>query len=244
MALKDYYELTAMLRIQLPILLSFAVVRCLMGWVANFWSRALVPRRLKPFLEPVREATATALSCAHGILLIASVGYSVNFHKLSNTSLVCAEFNNVRVQGLTCAMGLLALFTNSDAFTLSMSLCVFKAVVDGSVSVLMLAALTWGASTSMHYKYSAWYFGSLFGATLSYTGYCYTDDPAENRTGGTILAASFAALLLGARLSLAGIQRTWRGFQRCCVAAMHLLRTTAGTVRAIAARRMRHAHQD
>lgn len=219
MALKEYYELSAMLRMQLPILLSFAVIRCLMGAVANFWLRRLVPERLKTMWQPVGEATANTLSFLHVVLLIASVFFTViNYnvwrdtpaHTLSKVvpSLVCSEFAIVRVQGLTCATGLLALFTSSDPMALGLALSLFKAVADGSVIVLALAAFTWRACLASHKTAPRWFFGALFTFNVFYSSFCYTDDAFTNRTGGATLATSFGGLMVLHYISMWCLGRT------------------------------------
>lgn len=229
MALKDYYELSAMLRMQLPILLSFAFLRCLMGKVTNFWAKRLVPERLKTAFEPVSLATANTLSSLHALLLMASVWYTALFYspwhtknaaQQLNTSLVCAEYDNTRVQGLSCASGLLALFTSSDPFTLGLALATFKAVADGSIMAMALSMLTWRASVAMHDTSPVIFFGVLFACTTSYSSWCYTDLKNQYRSHGTTIAASFALLLIVSRASMAGARRVWRGLMRCFSTAL------------------------
>jgi len=201
MALKDYYELSAMLRMQLPILLSFAVIRYLMGAGTTFWSKALVPRRFKPALAPLWEALTNVLSCIYGTLLATALLCTLMYHGAPTPPLVCSEFKVVRVHGLTCAVGLLALFTSGDPLTLALALCIFKAVSDGSVMVLFLSLCVWRSSVSMHDSKPMWFFGTLLTCNGAYGAWCYTDVGHENRTGGPILAACFAMLFLMARAS-------------------------------------------
>ena len=215
MALKDYYELSAMLRVQLPILLSFAVLKCLMGWVANFWFKALVPRRLEPLIQPLTQATMHILSVLYAVMLAASVFYSLLYlndwsdkrypHNSDGSrlmagkpvpTLVCTEFDLVRVQGLVCAIGLLTLFTSSDAFTLGLSLCLFKSVADGSVFGVFLAACTYAAAMGVHNSHSKRFFAGMFTVNMLYSSLCYTDNAMNNRMGGAVLASCFGGLAL------------------------------------------------
>ena len=177
MALKDYYELSAMLRMQLPILLSFAILRCLMGTGAKFWARKIVPNALQQRAKPLWDATANLLSCLHAALLIAALLYTLlNLHKWGSdppikedAMLVCTEFAVPRVQGIVCAMGILALCTSSEPLVLGLALSTMKAVADGSVSGLGLAALTWRASAGSQHEHPWIFFAALFACTSFYT---------------------------------------------------------------------------
>lgn len=234
MALQDYYELSAMLRIQLPILLSFSFLRCLIGKVTTFWAKRLVSDRVQTLCQPVVVATANTLSFLHGIILAAIVFYTLSFYREwsekrypndTTSYLLCTEFANTRVQGLVCATGLLALFTSSDTLTLGMALCTFKAVSDGASFGPVMAALTWRASASMHDTYPALYFPLLFACTLLYGSYCHTGDKNDDRTQGATLAACFGALVLLSRASVAGGRRILRGGKRSGTLIWTLVRT-------------------
>ena len=137
-----------MLRIQLPILLSFAILRCLIGNGTKFWARRVLPQSFKERAKPVAEATDKLLSCIHGGLLFAAQYFLIGTYSAWNraksssdvdgTRLACAEYAFPRVQGLVCAAGILALFTNSDPLALSLTLATFKAVADGTVLSIVL----------------------------------------------------------------------------------------------------------
>lgn len=224
MAVKDYYELSAMLRLQLPILLSFAFLRCLIGQMASFGVNRFVSQRLKTFCNPVKIATDKTLSFLHALLLGTAVWYialsysswsTENSLRHPNASLVCTEYDNARVQGLLCASGLLALFTNSDAFTLGMALATFKGVADGSVTTPVLSAATWSASVGFHNTRPRCFFVGLLGSTTLYATWCYNDDRNQFRAHGATIAASFASLLVAARVFLAALRRASRGLKRC-----------------------------
>jgi len=206
MALKDYYELSAMLRMQLPILLSFAVLRCLIGFGAKIWARTLVPLSLHKRAKPVWEATNHILSIMHGALLIVSLFYwATNYNAWS----VCGAYEMPRVQGLVCAIGLLALITNSNPFTHGLALSTLKAVADGSGFAILLAAFTWRACVGSHRAMPLVFYGALFPTTISYTMYCHSDKASEDRTGGPVLALAFACLVLGTQASTHTLRKIW-----------------------------------
>lgn len=220
MALKDYYELSAMLRMQLPILLSFAVLRCFMGAALKFWARKLVPARLQALFKPVSDATHNTLFFMYAALLMAALFYSAMSYsvwsatKNSQQMLVCTEFSNTRVNGIISAIGLLALFTSSDPMVHALSLATLKSVADGSISGLFLAALTWSAAASAHNKAPWVFFGTTFGVNIVYSSLCYSDDKNANLSGGTVLASSMAALLIGVRIATSGFHNAWNMWVR------------------------------
>ena len=131
------------------------------------------------------------------------------------SSLVCTEYDNTRVQGLLCASALLALFTNSDALTLGLSLAIFKGVADGSTTTPVLSAITWAASAGLHDTHPGPFFTWLFTYAILYSTWCYSDDRNQFRSHGVTLAASFAGLFMSARACRAALRRIARGLRRC-----------------------------
>lgn len=222
MALKDYYDLSAMLRIQLPVLLSFAVLRYLIGTMVTFWVRKVVPVSLQRRAEPVWNATNRLLSAIHCCMLLVSIFYTAQFYSewSSKTEavaiagkdapfLACSEFSNTRVQGLVSATGLLALFTSGDVLALGFALATLKCVADGSAYGMVMAATTWRACMGMQHSRPKMFYATVFLLNASFTASCYTETNTVNVTGGPILAMSFAALSLGARASIATLTRVW-----------------------------------
>lgn len=209
-----------MLRIQLPILLSFAILRCLIGNGTKFWARKVLPQSLKERAKPVAEATDKLLSCMHGGLLFAAQYFLIGTYSAWNraksssdvdgTVLACAEYAFPRVQGLVCAAGILALFTNSDPLALSLTLATFKAVADGTVLSIVLGALMWRASCGTHDASPMRFFATLFAFTVPYISVCYPDDAKRDRTQAAVLAACFAALFLLFKCATALLWRTVR----------------------------------
>lgn len=223
MALKQYYDLSAMLRMQLPVLLLFAVLRYLMGTVVRFWARKFVPVLLQRRVEPVWDATARLLSAIHCCILASSIFYAAQFYSewsMKTAAIVtagrdvpllaCSEFSNTRVQGLVCASGLLALFTSGDAMALGFALATLKCVADGSAYGMVMAATTWRACMGMHHSNPKVFYALIFLLNAPFAVSCYKETHTANVSGGSILAMSFAALSLGARALIASFTRTWR----------------------------------
>ena len=242
MALSNYYELSAMLRMQLPILLSFAVLRCFMGAVVKFWLRRLVPQRVQTLAKPVSDATLHLLSIMYGALLITAFLYAAFYYfewddkRYPHNSdesrlmagkpippLMCTEFAHTRVNGLMSAVGLLALFTSGDPMTLGLSLSTLKAVADGSVASLPLGFITWNSARSVHETAPYLFFIGLLSTSAIYSTVCYTDDKIQNRTGGAAIASSFATFVLTWRASASGLHKTWQAWVRLrtrCIGAI------------------------
>lgn len=209
-----------MLRIQLPILLSFAILRCLIGAGIKFWVCKVVPEPVQRRFTPLNDATKTVLSFLHVALLCTAQYFLVGTHLMwsnkaggmgaSGISLVCAEYALPRVQGLICAIGMLALFTNSDPLALSLALTTLKGVADGTVFAIVLACLTWRASCMSHKTVPILFFAVLLTSTGAYTALCYEDEAKHDRTQGAVLAASFASLFLLCKMISALLQRVVR----------------------------------
>lgn len=220
----DYYELAAMLRMQLPILVSFCMLRCLIGTGTKLCVRRLVPESAHVKMKPVNEAAECILSLIHAMLLwVAHFYFLVHYDTWSKKMpedvgvRMCREYAVPRVQGLFCAVGMLAMFTNSDPFTLSLSLTVFKAVADGSVFATALAVLTWRASCMNHTTTPVLFFAILFACSIFYGSLCYSDVAKDDRTQSAVLAMCFGALVLLYRATLSSTRmarslwlRLWR----------------------------------
>lgn len=213
MAFTDYYELSVMLRLQLPILLSFAVLRCLMGIGTKFWALKITPQRLQDRMQPVWVAYANLLSCMHGALLIALAFYFLWNYERWPTNM-CGEYVVPRVQGIACAVGLLGLMTSSDPLAHSMALALLKCVADGSLAILFLAPLVWRAQAETHYWAPKRFYGILFPLSVGYTQYCYTDEKGANRTAGPSIAMSLASLFLLYQLFFLSARKSWRAWVR------------------------------
>ena len=200
MAYQSYYELSAMLRMQLPILLSFAILRCLMGTGAKFWAKRIVPKTLQHRLRPVLDATDHLLTLMHGGLLIIALFYWAtrygewNTKRPEDVSLVCTEYAVPRVQGIMSAMGLLGLINSSEPFTLGLALTVLMSVSDGSAYGLVLSTFLWRAVAGDYKKHRAVFFTVLLTLNTGYYTLCHSEK--HDRARCATLASSFAALTL------------------------------------------------
>lgn len=210
MALKEYYELVGMLRAQLPVLLSFAFMRCLMGYYLSFWIDYFLPNRLKSAWTSVKTFAYRATLVINLLLLGAACYHSTLFWETWNenakrerppTELICAEFACTRVQGLACAVALFTMFAKQDPLTLGLSLATLKAVTDGSVYILVTSGFTLAACKRYHFTNPRLFFVLLYTINIFYASKCYTDEDGDGqdtrgRIGGSVLSVSFASLFL------------------------------------------------
>lgn len=211
MALKDYFELTAMLRMQLPVLLSFAFMRCLMGYSFSLWASRVFPSRMKDVYKTL-SVMFDNITLALNVLMLSAAGvFSTRFYdtwqenaekERPRVDLVCSEFACTRAQGLVCAIALFTMFAKSDAFTLALALATLKAVTDGTVFILVLGGYVLAACRNDHYNFPKRFFGIVYVSSLVYSFNCYTDDDSETRgrIGGPVLSLCFSTLFLSYRL--------------------------------------------
>jgi len=211
MALKDYFELTAMLRMQLPVLLSFAFMRCLMGYSFSFWVSRVLPSRMKDVYKVASVAFDKIILALNMIMLSAAAVFSTRFYdtwqknadrERPQTNLVCSEFACTRAQGLVCAIALFTMFAKKDPLTLALALATLKAVTDGTVFILVMGGYVLAACRNDHYNFPKRFFVIVYVSSLAYSVNCYSDDDSETRgrIGGSILSLCFSTLFLGYRL--------------------------------------------
>lgn len=194
MALKDFYELSALLRMQLPVLLSFSIMRCLMGTATNLSARAVLPERVLRRFGFVNDIIQSVLSFVYSSVILAAFFFWLL--SFDSTRDACAEYPVTRVQGLVCSVGLLALLTSGEPFVHALALATLKTVADQSSFGLVLAVLTRQAFYKSHISHQRIYFTLLFVSSISYGVRCYTEDVSRDRTHGATLAASFGVILL------------------------------------------------
>ena len=197
-----------MLRMQLPVLLSFAWMRCFIGQAAGFGARRVLPHRVGSFCRHAGRAARSGLLAANLSMLISSLATSTTFfeqwkkaalleHPVPN-HMACSEFACTRVQGLACGIGLFTLLGTSDPFVLSLALSTLKGVADGSVCVLLTSSFVVAACAGLHHSRPRWFFAILYLSCSVHTSQCYYNDDVEmrGRIGCSVLSLCFATLFL------------------------------------------------
>ena len=199
MALADLHELTAMLRMQLPILFSFAVLRWCAGAWAMFWVHLLTPKSLRTQLDTLYN---TAVQVHRYAVVAATLLSLVCFAQMPPTD-VCGEYVSVRAQGMSCAIALMVLITSNRMFPMAMALATLKAVADTSASTLVLAPATAVSTLDVNLRYAMRWFIGLGTVCAGYAVECYAIDQTVDRTGGPILAIVLSMLIGLFRVSVA-----------------------------------------
>ena len=196
-----------MLRMQLPVLLSFAFMRCFMGYCVKYWTHRFLPKRLYSTWQWINAMTFKFCIVLNCIVFCASIFYSISFvdqwrqdaaRERPKRDLICSEFACTRVQGLMCAIGLITMISNRDPLTLSLALATLKAVTDGTVYALVVSLLTIGACNKFHHIAPRLFFSCLYGFGLHYSMSCYSDDDQDNRgrIGASVISMCFGSLFL------------------------------------------------
>ena len=184
MALLDLYQLSVMLKMQLPILFSFAVIRWFAGICASVWCDLFLPKFVRVRVDALHEVAMDL----RRYMIIAFLVISLVCVVRSPPTDTCGEYSSVRVQGMGCAIALTVLITCNQTFPLAMALATLKAVADVSPATLILAPATGIATFASENRHTTKCFVGFLSICLAYSVECYTDDKATNRTGGPILA--------------------------------------------------------
>ena len=215
MALQDFFELSAMLRLQLPILFSFAFTKCLIGMMGNYSINRFCPSAVQNMytsaIRILNNVTLVFNSIALAAALVSSAlfvsTWKVNSKNASRGTdsvhlhhLQCTEFSCTRAQGLICALALFTLFTKRDPFILSLCLATLKAVMDASVFALALGAFVLASSTNLHSTRPVLFFVLLYALSIMYSIDCFEEssgfDDENGRIGSSVLCFCFGTLLL------------------------------------------------
>lgn len=197
-----------MLRMQLPVLLSFALMRCFIGYAVWFWSDRLLPVKAKTLLSLASRWIAMLALALNLSMLLSATAVAASFRtewkkNAANERPVpnyamCAEFACTRVQGLVCAIALFTMLAKADPLTLSLALATLKAVSDGTACVLVSASLTVATCHRLHLTHPVWFFLALYSTSCAHSFACYTNDDEETRgrIGCSVLSICFASLYL------------------------------------------------
>lgn len=207
MALKNYFELTAMLRMQLPVLLSFAFMRCFMGYAADLWIKKCLPLAVQKPVANIYNIASRAVTSLNIFMFMAALFYSSLFVtewkknaelERPRTDLICSEFACTRAQGLVCGVALLTLFSRREAFTLALAIATLKGVTDGTACVLPSAFFMLATTFGMHISKPRVFFTTIYFLHLNYAFDCYSDEDNDTRgrIGASVLSLCFSSLFL------------------------------------------------
>lgn len=213
MAKEDLFELATMLRMQLPILLSFATLRWTAGLVVGGVGGRLLRRigmqsLLKGVVSDLHQVRCFLYITLLGTLVAAWLGDRRSNSTFFAEGHVCAAYDTANVQGLACAAGVLVLITNGSALALALALATFKAVADLSITSVSLAvaavSVALAPEPSLRHKL-------VVGAGLGAHWASCPGGSADDRSGGAVLGLAFL-LLHGCMRAAAA---AWRFGARC-----------------------------
>lgn len=213
MAREDLYQLSAVLRVQLPVLFSFAVLRwvlgLLLGGVGARTMRACGLGHRVPLV--VRVLLQIRAGLVMGMLLVVAVMWLEERLMGAAFTDMCVVYESVRVQGTCCALALTVMLTHGGALQLGMALATLKAVADlSSASVALACATAVFGMTSMISARAAFV---VLGGMLGFSVSCHRKTGARV-IGGPVLAVVFL-LLEGAAIVLQYLCRSaWRAVCR------------------------------
>lgn len=220
------FELSALLKMQLPVLSSFAIFKwvigllgyAIMSWgaLANVWVGA----------DPFRR---TLFACGAGLVLFAyghafeEVEHSFDLFTLPFT---CQDYFNHKVLGFLCASSLLCLATSNKSIDLGLSIAALKAIADMSAFSLFLASAVW----MRQYCRNSLFFIVVILVSLNYSTLCYKEEP--NPIGSAVLAICFALIYMignaACTLLMYGLRKTLAGSQHVRVLVMKLVKRARG----------------
>lgn len=208
MAKENLFELSTMLRMQLPILFSFAILRWIAGMVVGGVGGRLMRRAgLHSQLDVVVSDLRQIRYFLYVVLLATLVAAWLNDRLYNRDFFVdshaCAAYEATRVQGLACAVGMVVLLTNGNMLALALALATFKAVADTSVTSVGLAVATMSVSLTPQPSIRHMLVVSA-GLGLHCAG-CLGDSP-EDRSGGVVLGLVFLVLHACARATRSAVR--------------------------------------
>lgn len=213
MAKENLFELSTMLRMQLPILFSFATLRWFAGTVmGGVGGRLMRKAGLHSQLDVVVSDLRQVRYFFYVTLLATLVAAWLNDRLHNNffvDSRACAPYEVTRVQGLACAVGMVVLITNGNMLALALALATFKAVADTSVMAVGLAVATMSVALAPDPSVRHELVVSA-GLGLHCAG-CLGDS-VEDRSGGAVLGLAFLWVHMCARAA--------RSVMRFCVLQM------------------------
>lgn len=192
MGLKEMFELSALLKMQLPVLTSLAVFRWLIGLgcilLCKRFGRVELATRHSSL-----EACRRTLSVFGWSLLLLAIGQALEnaqFDHVPHLPDACEYYSNFKVQGYLCAASLLCLVTSNTSIDLGLSLAALKGVADMSMFTVFLSTLAW----SRQYMKASLFFTVVLLVSAGFSAGCYTD--GSKRIGSAVLAIAFSLLFL------------------------------------------------
>ena len=196
MGLLDLYQLSVMLKMQLPVLFSVAVLRWFAGMCTAFWCDLFLPTFARPHVKALGEFAVELRRYAFATSMLLLLACAARDPPRD----LCGEYSSVRSQGISCAIALMMLVSCSSMLPLAISLATLKAVADTSAASLALVPAIGVAAFAPRKRHMVKYLAMFATIYVAYSVECYTDDKLTNRTGGPMLAVVLSAAIGMVRL--------------------------------------------
>ena len=174
-------ELASMLKQQLPVLLSFVVLRLFAVFAMSKTLATVTPKCVRPYVRNAYKWVARMRSVAMAV----GCGYLALQTFRSPPENVCTEYEAVKVQG-TCAMlALGVLMASNGVLSSAVALSALMAVANNSASSLVLSTsavvIANGDNDTALFSYC------LFWVAIAHAGLCHSDT-SPGSTHGSIVA--------------------------------------------------------
>lgn len=210
-------ELGFMLKQQLPVLMSFVILRLFGVFAASKTLSALTPRRVRPFTDAAYKWLARMRSA----IMATGCGYLAlqMFHGAPGS--VCVDYDNVKAQGICALLSLVVLMTSNGILSSAVALGALMAVANNSASSLVLSTsavvLANGNDGKTLFVYS------LFWVATAHAVLCHSDATPASTHGSvvTVLAIIFNVMFYITKLL----------YRRCVHVATSVMRSSARVAR-------------
>ena len=219
------FELGVMLNHQLPILVSFVMMRLLGVFTVQRTLGALVPTRVQPYYTKAGELFSRVRQVAM-TLGIANLVFQTAYAPPSG---VCDDYENIRSQGTSALMALSVLLASNSALGSAVAIGALRAVASTSPASLVLStsAVVIASSTGSTVLYTY----ALFWTALAHAVWC-NSNAHPTRTHGSLIAV--IAIMMNVLLYLAAF-----AYRRVVLINTKLIRALADAARLLIA--LRHA---
>lgn len=201
MAAEDLHALSSMLKVQLPFLFSFAVMRWVLGVVLGGIGGWVVRRigyaRHLPLIVSVLSHTRAFVYLA---ALAGLSGAWLQEWSSHGASSACGPNACVRVQGASAGIGMMVLLTNGSPLALGMALATLKAVADTSASSTMLSSMAILFAVRHGHEVRAFVLITSI-ALMSFLFGCWRGRYGQKYTEGPVLGLLVLAVYVLARAS-------------------------------------------
>lgn len=210
-------ELASMIRHQLPVLMSFVLLRLLGVFATHSLLYAMTPKRVRAYVDLGSRCAARMRSVAMAV----GCGCIALQTFYDPPGSICAEFDVVKTQGMCAMLSLAVLMTSNGVLSSAVALGALEAVANSSASALVLSSSAAVIANSK--DGSVLFVYALFWVATAHTGLCHSETSLERTHGSiiTVLAIVFNAMFIVTKMLC----------QRCLRVVASVFRSSVWVVR-------------